>query len=126
MVAAGTACRGDEADALTREAVRITSAIHALRQAPNADKAPLLEALARTDCSAAELCALRTTCVDGYRRHTGALANLAQARRELGADRGAEAAKRLLTQAEADLAAARQQVGRCTREEAEVRRKYRL
>ncbi len=120
------ACRGGEADALSREAVRITSAIRSLREAPNAEKAPLLEALAKTNCTAAELCALRATCVEGYRRHTRALTSLAQARRALGADGGAEDAQRLLSQAESELIAAREQVGRCTRDEGQVRRKYGL
>jgi hypothetical protein len=117
--ALGGACRGDQADALSREAVRITSAARALRDASSADKALLLESLANTSCTAADLCALRATCLDAYRRHLRALG---EARHAGAAGAPAEA----IARAERELEAAHDLAQRCARAEAEVRSKYRL
>jgi hypothetical protein len=118
------ACRADRDDALSREAVRITSAVRTLRDAPNADKALPLQSLADTSCTAADLCALRATCLDGYGRHVRALGSLRTIRRDPG--RGGGAAAGLLAQAERELGAARDLVQLCARAEAQVRGKYRL
>jgi hypothetical protein len=123
LVASG-ACRGDRDDALSREAVRITSAVRAVRDAPNADKALLLQSLAASSCTAADLCALRATCLDGYRRHVRARGSLGSVRRDLAGGGGARAG--LLAQAERELGAARDLVQLCARAEAQVRSKYRL
>jgi hypothetical protein len=119
------ACRGDRDDARSREAVRITSAVRSLRDAPNADKAFLLQALADTSCTVPDLCALRATCLDGYRRHVRALASLGSLRRDPGGGGGGALAG-VLAQAERELGAARELVQLCARAEAEVRSKYRL
>jgi hypothetical protein len=117
--ALGGACRGGQEDSLSREAVRITSAVRALRDAPNADKVLLVESVANTSCTAADLCSLRATCLDGYRRHLRALGEAHHA----GA---AGAPAELLARAERELEAAHELTERCARAEAEVRSKYRL
>lgn len=122
LVCAG--CQAGRADAVSREASKLSQAVRALRDAPNDQKRPELERLVKTECTAPDLCNLRETCVEGYRQHLRALDRARSVSGILDTD--TQAAARALASAERELGAAHDRVSECARVEAAIRRKYRL
>lgn len=104
------------------EAGLITRAIDVLRDAPNAQKGELLDALKSVSCGAPELCELQRLCVDGYGQHVAALSETERAKGLL-ASNPAEA-NRALDYARSELAEAAPKIARCADAEGSARRKY--
>ena len=121
-------CSGAREQQRRAEAGRLGRAIDALREAPNPEKRPLLRALESEPCSAAELCALKQTCVDAYARHLNALDGVQASRRALE-DREPETDSRrvaeLVAASERELAEARRLGERCAELRGEAQRRYR-
>ena len=105
---------------------RISHAIDQLRTAPNAQKGELLGGLESVPCETPELCELQRACVDGYRQHVFALAEITRAKSLLGtADRAAEAA-RILDFARGELSLAAAKISHCADAQGVAQRKYKL
>lgn len=121
------ACRSSQARRLEAEVARLSHAIDALRNAPNAGKSALLEALEQTLCEQPEACQLKETCVTAYKRHRAAIEASERARGLLdardGGTRAVLAAASELNQAEIELEHARTLTDRCSADEGALKRK---
>jgi hypothetical protein len=122
-----SACRSSQARQLEAEVARLSHAIDSLRNAPNAGKVALLEALERAQCTEPEACQLKETCVTAYRRHRAAIEASERARGLLdardGGTRAVLAAASELNQAEIELEHARVLTDRCSADEGALKRK---
>jgi hypothetical protein len=106
------------------EAGRITHAVDALRDAPNAAKSQLFAALQSAACETPDLCQLKQICVAGYGVHLHALSETARAK-SLLATPGTEAdAAQALDIATHELSEAAPQISQCADAEGAARRKY--
>jgi hypothetical protein len=113
---------GCHSDAERREQARVANLaarIDRLRQAPNGDKRPLLDALAAAECVGAEACALKDLCVRAYQVHQRGLDAVAVLQRQAAADADRASVQEQMRAAEADLTRARELGELCA--EAQVR-----
>jgi hypothetical protein len=78
-------CDGS-ASAKRAEVRSISFAIDRLRQAPNPEKAPKLEALSKLPCSLPDTCQLRDHCVGAYQLQVEAVTQIAVAKEGLDGD----------------------------------------
>jgi hypothetical protein len=108
------------------EAGRISRAIDQLRDAPNARKSELLDALKAVSCETAELCELQRTCVDGFGQHVFALAETTRAKSLMSTAEGAAEAARILDFAQSELAQAAPKISHCADTQGATKRKYKL
>jgi hypothetical protein len=121
------ACRSESVEARRGEAGGVARAVEALRQAPNAGKAPFLKALQSAPCHAEDVCAVKTACVDAYVLEEAARSALSAVRaRTRTADGLTADAVDLLANAEHDLGRSRELTKACADLEAAARRKYGL
>jgi len=122
-----SACRSQESRALEAETARVSRAIDAVRNAPNAGKAPLLRALESEPCAQPPACELKGLCVRAYSRHVDSLTASERAKLLLDApDGGTEAAlaaASAVNEAEAALSEAQRLTEACTAAQGELRRK---
>jgi hypothetical protein len=123
------ACRSQEARALEAESARLGRAIDAVRDAPNAAKAPLVRALEAEPCAHPAACELKALCVRAYAKHVESIAASERARVLLAApDGGSQAALEaasVLNGAEAALREAGKLTESCAARQGELRRKNR-
>ena len=105
------------------EAGLITRAVDVLRDAPNAQKAELLDSLKSVSCAVPDLCELQRVCIDGYGQHVAALSETERARALMSANKAPEAS-RTLDYARAELAEAAPKIAHCADAEGAARRKY--
>jgi hypothetical protein len=125
LVSAG--CRSESVEARRGEAAGVARAVEALRQAPNAEKAPFLKALKAVPCDAGDVCTLKKACVDAYVLEQTALDAVSAVRaRTRTADGLNSDAVDLLANAEHDLGRSRELTKACADLEGAARRKYRL
>ena len=122
-------CRSAEARAREAEFARIGQAIDALRNAPNEAKAPLIDALERSECHDPKACELKATCVSAYRlldsaRTASANAKTLLANRDGGAT-AAVAAALEVNRAQSELERARELSERCATEQGRLLRESR-
>lgn len=124
----GCRAHGESAEAARAEAGQVVHSIRILRDAPNEGKAPLLEVLAATACSANDVCAARDACAAAYGIQVQALENLHAVRRAAtgSTDPIPSAAVDVLARAEADLRHAADQEKSCADLEAALTKKYGL
>ncbi|HET7541715.1 MAG TPA: hypothetical protein VFK05_17695 [Polyangiaceae bacterium] len=108
------------------EAGRLNRAIVQLRDAPNAQKGQLLDALKSVRCETRELCELQRACIDGYRQHVSALTETARAKSLLATPDGAAEAARILDAAQSELSQASPKITHCTEAQGAAQRKYKL
>ena len=107
------------------EAASVARAVEALRQAPNAEKAPFLKALKAAPCDAEDVCALKKACVDAYVLEQAALDAVSAVRaRTRTADGLNSDAVDLLANAERDLGRSRELTKACADLEGAARRTY--
>ena len=107
------------------EAAGVARSVEALRQAPNAEKAPFLKALKAAPCAAEDVCALKKACVDAYVLEQAALDAVSAVRaRTRTADALNSDAVELLANAERDLGRSRELTKACADLEGAARRKY--
>jgi hypothetical protein len=106
------------------EAGRISHAIDALRDAPNATKQQLFAALQSAACETPELCALKQQCVTGFAQHLHALGETARAKALLMSPGNETEAAKALTAAETGLSQAAPEISKCTDLEGAAQRKY--
>ena len=122
-------CHGEAEQAQRAEAARIAHAVDALRDAPNAAKAPRLKALEQMPCSVPDVCELQRVCVDAYRRQVHALDGVSAVRDELAGDAGPQAAASaaaLLGASRKELSAAHTGARHCADLQGSAVRKYKL
>ena len=128
LAAAG--CHGERDEARRADVARVGEAVRKLREAPNAEKDPLLKALRGIPCSNGDACDLRRTCVDAYALEERALDSLKTVRRATASASEAEpvpsAAATLLSEASRDLERAKDMATACADQEGALRRKYSL
>jgi hypothetical protein len=108
------------------EAGALSRAIDLLRKAPNEAKAPLLRALAATRSTRPELQTVHDRCVDAYGLHVHGVELGLEAKAKLAAGADAATVGALLASAEDELGRARPLIERCTDQQAELKRRYRL
>lgn len=124
------ACRGEADQAKRSDVARMAEAVRKLREAPNHGRAPLLQALKHTECSAGDACALKQACTEAYALQEHALAGISAVHRETVGGAPAEpvpsAAAALLTEVTADLEKAKELAQSCADLEGSMRRKYSL
>ena len=101
----------------------ITRAIDVLRDAPNPQKAALLDTLKSVSCAVPDLCALQRVCIDGYGQHVAALSETERARALMSSNNALEAG-RTLDYARVELAQAAPKIAQCADAEGAARRKY--
>jgi len=122
-------CRSSEARGLEAEVAGLAHAIDSLRNAPNAGKAALLEALEKTACERPEACRLKESCVAAYQRHRAGLEASERARALLADKDGGTgaviSAAGELNRAEMELENARTMTDRCSADEGALLRKVR-
>jgi hypothetical protein len=122
-------CRSSEARRLEAEVSALSHAIDDLRNAPNAGKATLLEALEKVACERPEACRLKESCVAAYQRHRAGLEASERARALLAdKDGGAGAvisAASELNRAQIELEHARTMTDRCSADQGALLRKVR-
>jgi hypothetical protein len=124
-LSAATACHSD---AERREQARIANLaarIDRLRQADNAAKKPLLEALEAAECVGADACALKDLCVRAYQLHQRGLDAIAGLRAVAGSTgaEGEKLAQDVMRSAERDLAHARDLGAQCAEQQVRTVRK---
>jgi hypothetical protein len=95
-----------------------------LRDAPNAQKAALLDGLKSTSCAVPDLCELQRVCIDGYGQHVAALSETERAKGLLANHGDAAEASRALDYARSELAEASPKIAHCADAEGAARRKY--
>jgi hypothetical protein len=128
-LAQSTACVSEAEQRARADAERMSRSVTALRDAPNAAKRPLLDALSRVPCSAPDVCRLQQVCVAAYRTHIQAFEQSQSLRNTLDAD--AASAQQvaplgpLLRTLELQLGQARKAAERCAELEGEVARAHR-
>ncbi len=125
-LACALACACGPSSEEKAEAGALSRAIDLLRNAPNAGKAPLLNALKATRCTRPELRALQDRCADAYGLHVRGVEHELEAKAKLAAGADAGTVSALLASAEDELNRARPLVERCTDQQAELKRRYRL
>ena len=108
------------------EAGRISRAIDQLRDAPNPEKAALLDALKAVPCETAELCELQRSCVDGFGQHVFALAETSRAKSLMTTPEGSAEAARILDFAQSELSEAAPKINHCATTQGATKRKYKL
>ena len=108
------------------EAGRISRAVDLLRDAPNEQKAQLLDTLKAVSCEAADLCELQRLCVDGYGQHVFALGETARAKSLLKSGGSDSEASQALDSAGRELAAAAPKISRCADAQGAAHRKYKF
>ena len=106
------------------EAGRISHAIDALRDAPNAAKQQLFAALQSAACETPELCALKQQCVTGFAQHLHALSETAHAKALLMSPGNETEAAKALTAAETGLSQAAPEIDKCADLQGAAQRKY--
>ena len=106
------------------EAGLITRAIDVLRDAPNSQKAALLDELKAKACAVPDLCELQRVCVEGYGQHVGALSETERAKGLLAQGGDASEASRALDYARSELVEAAPKIAHCADIEGAARRKY--
>jgi hypothetical protein len=128
VVLSGCRAHGESAEAVRAEAGQVARAVRTLRDAPNEAKAPLLDALSATPCSANDVCAARDACAAAYGIQVQALENLHAVRRAAtgSTDPVPSAAVDVLARAESDLRRAADQEKACADLEAALTKKYGL
>ncbi len=94
-----------------------------LRDAPNPQKAALLDSLKSLSCAVPDLCELQRVCIDGYGQHVAALSETEHAKALMSSNNALEAS-RTLDYARAELAEAAPKIARCADAEGAARRKY--
>lgn len=101
-----------------------------LREAGNAEKAPLRKALEATACTADDTCGLKKSCAEAYALQERALEGLSAVRHATSGASGAEpvpsAAAALLRDVTANLERAKTLAKGCADLEGTLRRKYSL
>jgi hypothetical protein len=124
-------CPGEVEQRGRGEAERVARAVSVLREADNAAKRPLLNALSAQRCTEPPVCELQRTCAEAYRGHLDGVQKSEAVRQKLDAPEGgaplqsAELLQELDT-AEHMLHMARESVRQCADLEGKLRRKYRL
>jgi len=111
--------------AVRSEAAGVSRAVDAVRTAENAQKSAPLDALRRTPCSAAEVCAVQSYCVAAYEKHVAALALVDEAKATV-ATAPAEKVAATLKAAEAGLGQAKTMTDDCATRQGELVRKFRV
>jgi hypothetical protein len=106
------------------EAGRISHAIDALRDAPNAAKQQLFAALQNAACETPDLCALKQQCVIGFEEHLRALGETARAKSLLLSPGNEAEAAKALTAAETGLNQAAPEIDKCADAQGAAQRKY--
>lgn len=106
------------------EAGRISHAIDALRDAPNAAKQQLFAALQGAACETPDLCALKQQCVTGFAEHLHALGETARAKALLMSPGNETEAAIALTAAETGLSQAAPEIDKCADLQGAAQRKY--
>lgn len=112
-------CSGGSRD--KSEAAAVSRAVNLVRDADNDDKPKLLDSLRATACSAADVCAVRSTCLAGYELMVGTLARVGDVASRPDAGSGA-----LLDGLKRDLARASDLTAKCTDAQGEMIRRYKL
>jgi len=97
-----------------------------LRDAPNPQKAQLLDALKAVQCENAELCELQRICVEGFGQHVFALAETTRAKSLLTTPEGKAEAARILDFAQSELGQAAPKISHCAEAQGVTKRKYKL
>ncbi|MEP7053575.1 MAG: hypothetical protein ABJB12_24645 [Pseudomonadota bacterium] len=95
-----------------------------LRDAPNAQKPLLFQALQNAPCASPDLCALKQLCAQGYEQHLRGLSETARAKSLLAAGNQDSEAALALDSAQRALKQAAPLLGRCADEEGAAQRKY--
>ncbi len=118
------ACRSEQERAFEAELATLGRAIDSLRDAPNAGKAPLLEALKTSRCHDPRACELKSRCIRAYMTQRSGLEASARAAALLGnADPAAAlAAAAELQRAEANLLEAKHLGDECATAQGELLR----
>jgi hypothetical protein len=112
---ASCACRSETERRRTLDALLVSSAVEAVREAPHDDKGAALERLRVTSCTDARACAVKELCLQAYTLHQKSVATTrALARAEPSGELPSGAAE-LLARAERDLAAAKRMSEECLR-----------
>ena len=120
------------ADGARAEADAVRRAIDVARDAPNEAKREPAERLARTPCSAADVCLARDVCADALRHLASGVETGRSVRSAVAADGGSlddgrrRALEADLDRADAELAAARAGWGSCEAAVAAMRRAHRI
>jgi hypothetical protein len=107
------------------EAGAVSRAIEALRNADNAKKATLLQALRAVPCSVADVCAVQSFCAAAYEEHVKVLELIAAAKGAASAA-SADTLRDAISTAQAGLARAKAQTDACATQQGELARKYRV
>ena len=127
---ASVACHGERDEEVRAEAGRVAEAVRKLREAPNAEKAPLRKALEATVCTEADTCGLRKSCAEAYVMQERALEGVSAVRHATSGASAAEpvasSAAALLSEVTAGLERAKTLAKGCADQEAALRRKYSL
>jgi hypothetical protein len=126
------ACRNgsptEKEEAARAEAGRIAHQVKTLRDADNAQKPVLLQALDQIPCTAPDVCSAKKICSEAYTLQETALTALATVRHSVqGLVPGIDQQEALLlSEAEAALGRAKELAAKCADAEAALRRRYRL
>jgi hypothetical protein len=103
------------------EAAAVSRAVNSLREAENEKKPELLGALRATECSAPDVCRVRSACLVAYELHVETLSRV----RGMAID-GGDANAVVLDQLKQDLDRARDLGKKCTDAQGEMIRRYKL
>ena len=106
------------------EAGLIARAIDVLRDAPNAQKGELLDALKAATCTAPDLCELQKQCIDGFGQHVAALNETERAKGLLKSGGSDTEAAQVLDYARKELTEAAPKIAKCADAEGAAKRKY--
>lgn len=117
-------CRNAEERA-RGEAGVVSRAIDGVRAADNAEKAVALGALRSATCSHPDVCRVRSACLNAYELHVSAVQNASEAQKFIDAGSPERAAATLIN-AERDLKRAAELAQRCTEQQGELVRGFRL
>jgi hypothetical protein len=110
---------------LGREVTHVAHLVNQLRDAPNAAKAPKLEALQNATCARPEVCQLQQLCVQAYALEAKALGVAGEVGEALRTGAGnREAAAQLLAASERELQHAHQLMLRCLESQSELEREF--
>jgi hypothetical protein len=103
------------------EAQAVSRAVNLLRDADNDAKPKLLDSLRATECTAADVCAVRSACLAGYELMVGTLARVGDVASRPDAGSGP-----LLDGLKRDLGRASELTAKCTDAQGEMIRRYKL
>jgi hypothetical protein len=117
-------CRNAQEEA-RGEAGVVSRAIDGVRAADNAAKAVALGALRSAPCSHPDVCRVRSACLSAYELHVSALKSAVEAQAFIDAG-SADRAAAVLASAEQDLKRSAKLAQRCTEQQGELIRGFRL